>query len=123
MHPRSKNHLINLRDANGNLIFPEIRTASPTLYGWPVFVTTNIPVNLGAGTETEVYFVDMMDAIIAESSGLEIVVDSSAAYLEAGSLVSAFTRDETLMRAISRHDFAMRHDVSVAVKNVLTWGA
>lgn len=123
MHPRSKNHLINLRDANGNLIFPEIRTTTPTLYGWPVFVTTNIPVNLGGGTETEVYFVDMMDAIIAESAGLEIVVDSSAAYLEAGSLVSAFTRDETLMRAISRHDFAMRHDVSVAVKNVLTWGA
>ena len=123
MHPRSKNHLINLRDLNGNLVFPEIRTATPTLYGWPVFVSTNIPVNLGAGTETELYFVDMMDAIIAEASGLEIVVDSSAAYLEGGTLVSAFTRDETLMRAISRHDFAMRHDVSVSVINEIIWGA
>lgn len=123
MNPRSKNHLVNLRDTNGNLIFPEIRTTSPTLYGWPVFISTNIPVNLGAGTETEVYFVDMMDAIIAEATGLEIAVDTSASYLDGSNLVSAFIRDETLMRAISRHDFAMRHDESVAVKNVIVWGA
>lgn len=124
MAPRSKNHLVNLRDANGNLIYPEIRTTTPTLYGWPVFTTTNIPTNLGGGgNETEVYLVDMMDAIIAEATGLEIAVDSSASYVESGSLKSAFSRDETLIRAITRHDFAVRHAESVAVKNTLTWGA
>lgn len=123
MHPRSKNHLVNLRDGNGNLIFPELRTATPTLYGWPLFVTTSVPTNLGGGTETEVYFVDMMDAIIGEATGLEIAVDMSASYIDGSSLVSAFTRDETLIRAIARHDFAMRHDESVAVKNAVTWGA
>lgn len=123
MNPRSKNHLVNLRDANGNLIFPEIRGASPTMYGWPVFISTNIPVNLGAGTETEIYFVDMNDAIIGEASGLQIAVDSSASYVENASLVSSFARDETVIRAIQRHDFAMRHDVSVAIKNEIIWGA
>jgi HK97 family phage major capsid protein len=123
MHPRSKNHLFNLRDANGNLIFPEIRGPSPMLYGWPVFVSTNIPRNLGAGTETEVYFVDMIDAIIGEASTLEIQVDSSASYLDGSTLVSAFARDETLVRAISRHDFAMRHEESVALISNVTWGA
>lgn len=124
MAPRSKNHLVNLRDANGNLIFPEIRGGSPTLYGWPAFVSTNIPTNLGSGgNESELYLVDMVDAIIAEASGLEIAVDSSASYVDSGSLVSAFSRDETLIRAISKHDFAVRHEESVAVKTGVTWGA
>lgn len=124
MAPRSKNHLRNVRDAaGGNLLFPEMRNTAMSLYGWPVFVTTSIPTNLGGGTETEVYLVDMADAIIAESSGLEIAVDSSASYVDGGSLVSAFTRDETLMRAIMRHDFALRHDESCAVITDVTWGA
>lgn len=125
MSPRSKNHLRNVRDAaGGNLLFPEMRSANMTLYGWPVFVTTSIPNNLGPGAdETEVYLTDMADAIIGESSGLEIAVDSSASYIEGGSLVSAFTRDETLMRAIMRHDFALRHDESCAIVTDVAWGA
>lgn len=128
MNPRSKNHLITLREgAGGNLVYPEIRGAAGqpngSILGLPVMTTTNIPVNLGGGTETEVYLVDMADAIIGEATGIEIAVDSSASYVESGSLVSAFSRDETLMRAISRHDFAMRHAESVAVTTGVTWGA
>lgn len=123
MHPSRKNHLINLRTSTGNLIFPEMRGASPTLYSYPVFVTTSIPNNLGAGTDSEVMFADMVDAIIGEATGLEIAVDSSAAYVENGNVQSAFSRDETLIRAISRHDFAMRHGESVAVKTGVAWGA
>ena len=70
MHPSRRNHLRNLRDSNGNLIFPEIRSTSPTLYGYPVWVTTSIPKNLGSGSdESEVYFADMMDMIIGEVEG------------------------------------------------------
>ena len=65
----------------------------------------------------------MNDAIIGEASGLQIAVDSSASYVESGSLVSSFSRDETVIRAIQRHDFAMRHDVSIAIKNAVIWGA
>ncbi len=124
MNPRSKNHLRNLRDANGNLIFPETRNASATLYGWPIFLTTSIPINLGGGTdETEIYLADMIDAIIGEATGLEITVDSSASYWDGATLQSTFSRDETAIRAIQRHDFAMRHAFSVAVKTAVIWGA
>ena len=124
MSPRSRNHLRTLRDATGFLIFPEIRTNTPTLYGYPVFLTTNIPTNLGGGgNETEVYMVDMNEAIIGEASTLEIAVDSSASYIDNGTLVSAFSRDETLMRAITRHDFAVRHPEAIAVLQSVTWGA
>jgi HK97 family phage major capsid protein len=124
MHPRSKNHLVNLRDPNGNLIYPEVRGAAPTLYSHPVFVSTNIPANLGvASNESEVYLVDMDEAIIADSSDLALSVDSSASFTSGGNLVSSFERDETLVRAIAHHDFALRHDVSAAIKTGVTWGA
>jgi HK97 family phage major capsid protein len=123
MHPSRKNHLLNLRDANGNIIYPEMRTPTPTLYTYPVFTTTSLPSNLGGGTESEIYFVDMADAIIGESTSLEIAVDSSGAYVEGGVMKSAFSRDETMIRAISRHDFAMRHRESVAIISNATWGS
>jgi HK97 family phage major capsid protein len=124
MHPSRKNYLRNLRDPNGNLIYPEVRQANPTLYGYPLFPTTSIPKNLGVGgNESEVYFADMADALIGEAQGIEIAVDSSAAYLEGGVVKSAFSRDETLIRAIEMHDFALRHNVSVSIKTGVTWGA
>lgn len=121
MNPRSKNFLANLRDANGNLIYPETRGANPTVYGFPIFTSTSIPINLN-GSQTEIIFADMSEVLIGDASGLAISMDSSASYVESGSLVSAFSRDETLIRAIARHDLGVRHDVSLAVKTAVAWG-
>lgn len=123
MHPSRKNHLAILREsAGGNLLYPSLSTASPTLWGYPVFTTTSIPNNLN-GSESEIIFADMADAIIGEVSGLQIVVDPSASYVDGGEVQSAFSRDETLIRAITRHDFAFRRRESIAVKTGITWGA
>jgi HK97 family phage major capsid protein len=123
MSPRSKNHLLNLRDANGNLIYPELRTASPTIHTFPIMMTTNIPTNLGGGTETELYLMNVSDLLIGEAGGLEITTDASASYIEGGNLVSAFSRDQTVVRALSRHDFAVMYPEAVAIKTGITWGA
>lgn len=122
MHPSRKNHLRNLRDANGNLIYPEVRTANPNIYGYPIFTSTSVPANLGGGAESEILLADMADMLIGEASGLEIVASSEAAYVEDAVTKSAFSLDETLIRAITRHDFAARHDVSIAVKTTVAWG-
>lgn len=124
MAPRSKNHLLTLRDTNGNLIYPELRSANPTIHTFPIYVTNNIPTNLGAGSnESELYLVNMPDTLIGEAGGLEIEVDPGASYTDGGSLVSAFERDQTVIRAILRHDFAVLHGESVAVKTGVTWGS
>jgi HK97 family phage major capsid protein len=123
MPPRSKNHLITLRDSNGNLIYPEIRNANPTIHTHPVFITNNIPQNLGAGNETELYLVDASEVIFGEVAGLEIAVSPDASYTVSGNTFSAFQGDQTLMRATLRHDIALKHDVAVAVKIGVTWGA
>ena len=122
MAPRTKNYLSSLRDGNGNLVYPDMRTASPTVWGFPVFVTSNIPVNLSTN-QSEVYFANMPDLIIAETGTMELVVDSSASYVQSGSLVSAFSRDETVVRVIMHHDFGIRYDVSATVLTGVTWGA
>ena len=54
---------------------------------------------------------------------MKIIVDvsSEAAYVDAGVTYSAFQRDLTLMRAISEHDFAPKHDVAIAGCNGISW--
>ncbi len=122
MAPRSKNHLITLRDANGNLVFPEMRNARPTVHTLPVFITNNVPTNLN-GNESELYLVNMPDTLIGEAGGLEITVDPGASYVEGGTLKSAFSLDQTVIRIILRHDFAVIHQEAVALIDNLTWGA
>jgi HK97 family phage major capsid protein len=113
LSPRTKNALWVLRDTNGNLVFPEIRDGN--LWGYPVYVSNNIPTNLGGGTESEIYLVDMADAVIAEDQSIVIDVSDTAAYYDGSAVVAAFSQDQTVVRAIMRHDFALRHDYSCAV--------
>lgn len=112
LSPRTKNALWVLRDTNGNLVFPEIRDGN--LWGYPVFVSNNIPTNL-SGTNSEIYLVDMADAVIAEDQSIIIDVSDTAAYHDGSNVIAAFSQDQTVVRAIMRHDFAMRHDFSAAV--------
>jgi hypothetical protein len=41
--------------------------------------------------------------------------------MEGSSLVSAFSQDQTVIRAITEHDFGVRRDVSVMVMNGVCW--
>lgn len=122
MAPRTELYLMNLRDGNGNKAFLEMENGR--FKGRPYATTTQIPINLGVGTdESEIYLVDFADAVIAEATGLILDVSAEAAYIESATLVSAFSRDQTVVRAITEHDFGMRHDESVAVLTGVTWGA
>ena len=124
LSPRTEIFLQTIRDGNGNYAFrAEMLTGK--LWGFPYKATTQIPQNLAyTGTgETETYLVDFMDAVIGEAS--EIIIDASAnaAYYdtESAAVVSSFSRDETVIRAIARHDFGMRHDESVAIHPDVDW--
>lgn len=124
MAPRSFRHLYKLRDANGNLIYPELRQPTPTMYGYPIFQTTSVPTNLGGGTATEIMLVDMNEVIIGEETGIELMASDVASYNNsAGTATSAFSNDQTVIRAIMRHDQVVRHDSAVAVITDATWGA
>lgn len=121
--PRTYRFLESLRDAKGNKAFPEL--ADGKLKGYPLARTTQIPSNLGAsGKESELYFVDFADCFIGEDETLLIDYSKEATYVDGdGKTISAFQRDQTLIRVISKHDFGPRHVESIAIMEKLTWGA
>lgn len=121
LNPRSKNSIKLLQATTGQFVFrDEMREG--TLDGYPFGFTNNIPKNLGSGSQTEWYLVDMADAVIADVPGLEIEISREAAYVDStGTMQAAFSQDVTVLRAIERHDFGMRHDVSVAVMTAVSY--
>lgn len=125
MAPRTALFLEFLRDATGFKAFPEV--SGDRLLRYPMLVSNNVPSDLaGAGTETlsELYLFDADDAIIAESSTLEVSISNEASFHdESGNVVSAFDQDLTIVKAIARHDFGMRHDESVSVGTGILYGA
>jgi HK97 family phage major capsid protein len=120
MAPRTYQRIRNIRDGNGNFAFPEIQNNS--LRGKPVRITNHVPINLGGGTESELYLIDFAHVVVGEHMGIEIAMSTEAAYRDAGNnLQASFSRDETLMRAILQHDIGLRHLPAVAVMTGINW--
>lgn len=118
--PRAKHFLMRLTDVNGNKIYPEM--AQGQLNGYKYKTTTQVPVNLGAGSnESEVYFANFPDILIGESSNLIIDVSNEAAYHDGSAVQSAWSRDQTVMRAIARHDIGLRRPQAVVVLTAVRW--
>lgn len=121
MAPRTKEYLATVRDANGNFPFRE-EIMRGQLWGFRLAVTTNVPTNLGAGSdESEIYLADFADVIVGEASTLLLDASAEGAYVSAGTVYSAFERDITLVRALVHHDLAVRHPESVAVLTAVKW--
>lgn len=120
--PRTKQFLMTLRDGLGQWAFrAEMLTGK--LWGWPFKSTTQIPRNLGSGSnESEIYLSDFDDVIIGDAMKLEVAVSTEASYKdENGDLVSAFSLDQTVMRMLLEHDIVLRHDPSVSVLTAVQW--
>jgi HK97 family phage major capsid protein len=122
LSPRSEYYLMNLVDGNGNAAFPEMQAGN--LKGAPYRVTAQIPENLGGGAiNTEIYYGEFTESFIGETASLEISLSEQAAYVEGGNLVSAFSRNQTVIRTILAHDFAVRYGTAFAVLEAVQWGS
>lgn len=121
LSPRSFIFLQGLRDGNGNKVYPEM--AQGLLKGYPIFHSTTIPVNLGAGTnESEIYFADWNDVIIGEMDNMTIDFSREATYKDgSGNLVSAYARNQSLIRVVAEHDVGFRHVEGLALGTAVTW--
>ena len=125
MAPRTYMKLFGLRDGNGNKIYPEMEKGM--LKGWPIRHTTTIPVNLDTSTagnnnETEIYFADWNDVVIGESDSMTIDFSREATYKDSGgTLVSAFSRNQSLIRVVKEHDVAFRHPEGLILGTEIPW--
>jgi HK97 family phage major capsid protein len=120
--PRTEMYLRTIRDGNGNYAFKDEMDAG-RLFGYPFGVTTQIPWNLGTGTnESEVYFCDFADVVIGQLMTIRIDVSETAAYHDGSNVVASFSLDQTVIRAIMEHDIGLRHDLSGSVIEAVLWG-
>ena len=119
-HPDVEQYLMDLRDGNGNLAFPELERGM--FRGRPYKTTTQIPTNLGAGSnETEIVLAEFSQVVIGDSLNMVLDVSTEATYMDGGSLVSAFSRDETVVRSVAAHDMTLRHTKAVAILTGVRW--
>lgn len=128
MHPNLKRNLSKVRVAahtadvnDGDFVMNPATDAQLTqLLGYPFRTTTQIPTNLGAGTdETEAIMANWSDLLIGQWVGLTLLASQ-----EAG---TAFATNQTWVRMITDVDVAVRHAqsfcVGTGIKTVITANA
>lgn len=123
--PRTKMWLMTVQTTVGAYAYRD-EMIRGTLWGWPFKTSTQVPTNLtdrGGTNESEIYLVDWDEAIIGETERLIVDASAEAAYWDGANVISSFSQDQTVIRSIAEHDFAMRRNTAVAVMNGVTWGA
>lgn len=119
--PRTELYLRTARDTNGNFAFKDEMDGG-RLFGVPFGVTTQIPINLGVGTdESELYVADFADVAIGQLMNIQIDASDTAAYHDGANVQATFSKDETVIRAIMEHDIALRQTLSLAVVDTVVW--
>lgn len=129
MSPRTYMYLTTVQNGQGFYAFrPEMMQG--TLWGFPYRVTSQVLETLAAsgadtgGAQSELYFGAFAHAVIGESMGLMVDASQEAAYADSGGTVrAAFSMDQTVVRVLAEHDFALRYDKAFALIQNLTWGA
>lgn len=121
MSSRSRSYLGSLRTTLGVYVFEELRGLNPTFNGYPVYVTNNIPNNLGGGTESEIYFVDASKIIIGDGVDMQIKVITEGNYLRGGVQQSTSINDETAFTFMSETDLCLLYDQAGSVLTGVTY--
>lgn len=101
------NKLYHLKTTTGAYLHREELNAGKFL-GFPFKVTNQIQ-STGSNLSTDIFFGDFAEFLIGEDMGLEMMASTEATYQDGGQLVSAFSRDQTVIKVTSKHDFGVRH--------------
>jgi HK97 family phage major capsid protein len=124
MSPRTIKYLQNLRDGNGNRIYPELSAENPRWRMRPVRVTTQIPSNLGGTTdETEIYLVAFGHVLFGDSMAMQLAISGEATVVNGNQTINAFQDGVTVIKAEMEHDVDIRYVQAVNVLEGVRWGA
>jgi HK97 family phage major capsid protein len=122
MSTRTEQYLMHLVTGAPERYFFRDELLTGKFFSYPYAVTDQIPDNLGgASNGSELYLADMFEAVIGENQNLELAVSQEAAYDEGGTIRAAFSLDQTVLRAVARHDFALRYGRAAHVLDDVRW--
>ena len=116
MHPQMWGYLANIKSTTGQFIFRE-EMSRGTLFGYQIYQTTQsgyTSTGTYSTSSADIWLGSWPELIWGDQMSMEIVTSKEASYFDttANALVSAFDRDETVVRVIGVHDFNIMHDVS-----------
>lgn len=122
MSPRSKWSLFSTLDGNGQFVFAA-QLALGNLLGFPLKTTTQIPNNLGGGSESEIHFGAWNDLILGfdKVTPLQVKLSEDGAFHDGSAVVSGFSSDQTPIRIMEGHDVCLRHDNTFSRITGVSW--
>ncbi|WP_029031139.1 phage major capsid protein [Salinarimonas rosea] len=122
MPHRTRSHLADLRDANGNKVFPSIEI-NGTLKGHLILDTNQVPSNLGGGgNEGEIMFFHGPSIVIAQGGDAEARISTEATYIDAaGSPRSCFQHNEMLFHVEMAGDLRLQRAAAGSVITGVTY--
>lgn len=118
--PRTWNKLRQLKDGEGRYILTTNGTSSGpqqnpsisgTLLGYPFYTTTQIPITLGSGAASRIYFGNWSDVVLANWFNLEIAASKETS--------TAFAQNQTWIRALTEYDLMLKHGPSFCVDSTI----
>jgi HK97 family phage major capsid protein len=97
---RTKNHIMfGLRTTNDDVPFFLMEMLTGTWLGSPFGSTTNMPTNLGGGSDTEIIFQAMDQFLVGQGPSLDVQWFENASYTQSGGdLVSTIEEDTEVLR-------------------------
>jgi HK97 family phage major capsid protein len=120
MAPRTYWGIFNLVSTTGNYIFRD-ELQNGKLLGFPIHVTNQLPIvataggALTGGAASFLMFVHGPSCLIGDSLNVQVDVFYNGTYYDGSVVVSGISTDETVIRVLREHDFALRHDVGASV--------
>lgn len=124
MAPRTLLYMESLRNPDGSKAYPNLSITGGTLKGIPIIVSTQLPINLGTGTdESEISLTNFGHVLFGDTQAMTLDVSREASYDVSGTLKSAFAQNQTVFRLVGSHDVNVRYNPACTTLTAVRWGA
>lgn len=123
LNPATVLLLKTLKNMDGAYPFAH-ELASGRLFGWPVFETTSIPLDLTIGGNagcTEVYLFDAGEALIFEGPVFELALARNGFWTDVEGNHSGVQEDASVLRCVAGRDFKLQHSGAACVLTGVLW--
>lgn len=123
MGHRTKQYLADMRDGNGNAIYPTVE-ANNTWKGIPILVSNQIAENGGTTTdEGSIGLVDFSHVLFAEEEGMTMKTSTEATIDDGGTLVLLWQQNMSAILCEMQHDVALDQPKAAVYVTKVRWGS
>lgn len=117
--------LFTMRDGVGGFLFKN-ELAGGTLMGLPFKRSTSFKSNLdpyatGTANKTEIAWFDLDSVMVARGDGVALDISREAAYESNGTTKSAYSRNQTVVRALIKNDVGLRYRDGAQYIDGINW--